>query len=71
MPSGSLDIALDILNNCLDQIPDLDKMETLIMGDFNADTADQSAQTATKISHFAISRGLECTRITGRKAKQF
>ena len=67
-PEGNMNEAIDIIDQAMQQMPSIEKYETLLIGDFNTDYTKRIAAT-TSLKQFAASQELkqminEPTRIT-------
>ena len=58
-PNGNMVEALNIISEALDQIIELSKLETLIIGDFNADYANKKGQAYKLINNFEAEHQLK------------
>ena len=58
-PDGNLKEAFEQLGDALDRIEELDKYETLIIGDLNADASNEDLSPANAIKQFAAEHSLQ------------
>ena len=58
-PDGNLTEALELLNDALDQIASLARMELILLGDFNADVSTKGTPVAQKIKQFEAEQQLQ------------
>lgn len=58
-PDGKLGDAFKLISEQLAKIPKLEKYETVLIGDFNADNTDEQKSPAQLIRQFAVEHGFQ------------